>query len=331
MGKGSSSKEVKFGGPKIADDNMEYDPDQDFEVTRNIRSKYRHLRQDGIDPKETTVEAMIEQVDHADKLFNQVKGTAEALLDSDLLLKASEASAQKARAMKSGTGSFDIDDFVAKLVMFMGGAPNINLHEDDDDEDVMEPDDNTPLKWEKIGRKALAKSHRVPAIDFMLGPLSIEQKQRVAGKRQRLEVNKADEKKPQEITEDDITRSENETTKNVAQLEMILTDQEGPINLFRFIINPKDFGQSVENLFYLSFLIRDGKCALETNENGEPEIFSSEPPTEDDYLNGLKKQQLVMEFDMATWRRAIEVFNITESVIPQRPKAETRIGDKWYG
>lgn len=49
-----------------------------------------------------------------------------------------------------------------------------------------------------------------------LGPLEVEQKKRAASKRTRFEKNKEDEKKPQEITEADITRSENETTKNVA-------------------------------------------------------------------------------------------------------------------
>jgi hypothetical protein len=52
-------------------------------------------------------------------------------------------------------------------------------------------------------------------------------------------------------------------------------EQNGPVNLFRFIINPNDFAQSVENLFYLSFLIRDGECALEIEENGEPVICAS--------------------------------------------------------
>lgn len=46
----------------------------------------------------------------------------------------------------------------------------------------------------------------------------------------------------------------------------------GTINLFRFVINPDDFGQSVENLFYLSFLIRDGSCAFEVDEHSEPVI-----------------------------------------------------------
>jgi hypothetical protein len=52
----------------------------------------------------------------------------------------------------------------------------------------------------------------------------------------------------------------------------LLVEQNGPVNLFRFVINPNDFAQSVENLFYLSFLIRDGECALEIEEDGEPVI-----------------------------------------------------------
>jgi hypothetical protein len=35
------------------------------------------------------------------------------------------------------------------------------------------------------------------------------------GKRARFEKNKEDERKPQEVREEDIARSENETTKNV--------------------------------------------------------------------------------------------------------------------
>lgn len=94
------------------------------------------------------------------------------------------------------------------------------------------------------------------------------------------------------------------------------------MNIFKFIINPDDFGQSVENLFYLSFLIRDGKCAFQTDEDtGEPtisewlsygsncmELIASlaavlcEQPTHQDYDEGLVKHQLVMEFDMNTWK-----------------------------
>lgn len=60
------------------------------------------------------------------------------------------------------------------------------------------------------------------------------------------------------------------------QVRKILERQEGRLNLFRVIINPDSFGQSVENLFYLSFLIRDAEVALEFDEvTAEPMICKS--------------------------------------------------------
>ena len=87
----------------------------------------------------------------------------EAIVDSDVLLKLSMQSAKMARAMKSGSGAFDVDDFVNRLVTFMGGRAASQAGDDDEDDD----EDGATLKWERIGWKALAKSRRVPAMDFM--------------------------------------------------------------------------------------------------------------------------------------------------------------------
>ncbi|OBZ72806.1 Non-structural maintenance of chromosome element 4 [Grifola frondosa] len=320
-------------GPSQGHVELGYDPDQPAEETRDIRRQYRSIQREMEEKNanEVSADQIVDTVRRADHLFARVKGIGEATRDSNLLLKATQWGAAKARAMKSGSGGFDVDDFVARLITFMGGRRDVSIADDSDAEEYEDDYAGGPLDWERIGRRALAKSRRVPAMDFMLGPLSIEQKKRAVVKRAKLEVNKADMKKPQQITEDDITRSENETTKNVAALRKLLTQQEDPINLFRFIVNPNDFGQSVENLFYLSFLIRDGICAFDTTKEGEPVIYICEPPSAEDYDGGLKKRQVVMEFDMATWQRAIEVFDIRESMIPQRPKSEMRIGGKWYG
>ncbi|KAI8995232.1 Nse4 C-terminal-domain-containing protein [Trametes punicea] len=313
-------------------ERMAYDPDQDPEEARNLRRQYRHLEQELTEIQDLSTDEVAEKLRSANHLFNKVQGINEATNDSGLLVTISHISAAKARAMKSGSVAFDVDDFVARLITYMGGRKPVSLADGaDEDEDTSEYDEGAPLDWERIARRALAKSRRVPAIDFMLGPLSIEAKKRAAAKRAKLEKNKEDMKKPQEITEDDITRSENETTKNVATLERLL-ENTGSVNLFKFIVNPNDFGQSVENLFYLSFLIRDGKCALEIQEGtGEPIIMLCEQPTQEDYEAGLVKHQIVMEFDMETWRRAIEVFEIRDPMIPPRPKSEMRIGQKWYG
>lgn len=40
-----------------------------------------------------------------------------------------------------------------------------------------------------------------------------------------------------------------------------------------FIINPDSFAQSVENMFYFSFLVREDKAAIEIEEDEESENY----------------------------------------------------------
>ena len=45
------------------------------------------------------------------------------------------------------------------------------------------------------------------------------------------------------------------------------------INYYEAILDPTEFGRSVENMFYMSFLIKDGGYGLEVdNETGLPDI-----------------------------------------------------------
>ena len=182
--------------------DLAYDPEQDPEVKRKIRRNYRELAREteGIDIRcvlycvvnifmQVTITLTIillrnwrkncrEQTRSSAKvrvrisitivvakMVGTVKGTQEATLDSAFLVMASHMSAMKARSMKSSAGAFDVEDFVSKLITFMGGRKQAEQDDNDDAEVVMDGD--APLDWDKVGRKALAKSRRVPAMDFM--------------------------------------------------------------------------------------------------------------------------------------------------------------------
>jgi hypothetical protein len=40
------------------------------------------------------------------------------------------------------------------------------------------------------------------------------------------------------------------------------------VNLFKWLINPRSFGQTIENTFWTSFLVANGQAAVEDAEDG---------------------------------------------------------------
>jgi len=305
-----------------SDDNgLVFDPDQDVGEKREIRRCYRELQDDEslLNSNAVKIDSLMEKLYAANQLFSRVKDPNEARLDSKLLVTTSTIGVLKARRMRTSIGGFDVDDFVANLATFMGGNRITKNQQVGNEEMDIELDEDVPLDWDLIGRKVMAKSRRVPVLDFMLGPLSIERKKRARIGRVKFDREKEEEKRPQELTEQDIVKSKlaSETTRNILTVHRVLTEQEGPVNLFRLIVNPDSFGQSVENLFYVSFLIREAQVNLVfDNETSEPLLCLADAPTLADYLEGTIKKQMIMELDVEIWKRAKEVFNITQPMIP---------------
>jgi non-structural maintenance of chromosomes element 4 len=48
------------------------------------------------------------------------------------------------------------------------------------------------------------------------------------------------------------------------------SEGEAAVSLFDFAINPRSFGQTVENMFYISFLIREGNVKVVEDSDGLP-------------------------------------------------------------
>lgn len=292
---------------------------QSEEENREIRVKYRNLLED-MKTSEVSTKMLIEKLSIGNELYRKVNRTQEATLDSQFLLMSAELGAKQADSIKLMGETFDADEWIDKLITVMGGRRDI------EDE---ASDKGNELDWEIMGLRSEPYIDMVPKIDNLIGPISAEQKEKKAITRHsRDSKNSANLKKPQELRKEDIVEQENETTKNVIQICNLL-EQKGRVNFFEFVINPKSFGQTVENIFYLSFLIRDGKVLLD-EEDGELMLERTDPPNEEDYSHGITKKQLIMELDVETWKEIIQTYNIKKSMIPQRPKLHNNTS-KWYG
>ncbi|KAJ4363449.1 hypothetical protein N0V83_009742 [Neocucurbitaria cava] len=108
--------------------------------------------------------------------------------------------------------------------------------------------------------------------------------------------------------------------------------EEAAVSLLDFAINPTDFGQTVENLFYISFLVREGNAKIIKDDEGLPLLIPEEPHGVSDQRDkNVQKHQAVFSIDYPTWQMFIDAFDIKEPLIPHREQEEATVGSGgWY-
>ncbi|KAF1995473.1 Nse4-domain-containing protein [Amniculicola lignicola CBS 123094] len=239
--------------------------------------------------------------------------------------------------------------------------------EEDDEEDTGEG-----LEWDVLGRQAcFAGNKRPPVTSFLLGPLSITKRARMTqsnrARSQRQPTGPAT--RPQELQQSDIQQSENTNlTHRVKEIKKLLEDHivagvskaenelndddddetvemacqrhrirqsprgEPCVSLFDFVVNPTSFGQTVENLFYVSFLIREGNVQVLHDKHGLPLVVPCQQRSLNEHRErSVKKHQAVFSLDWPTWKTFIDAFDIKEPLIPHRAPDQSNIAPGgWY-
>lgn len=271
---------------------------------------------------------LVNTIAKADRIYKDVRQTNDATVDSRLLVNVSDLAYRKTNQLVLGDTStgVDVDEFLSKCISFMrrGGPPGADedaptstarrrrTRDRADSDDDEEPDMiGERLDWEALGRLAcFTHNARPPVPSFLLGPLSVQKKQRTQTQRRARQArdNAGQEARPEALTNSDLQQSDensltaictrigNQLTKHVMNAERALqragfqsmedlksergrttlrkcrVSTTGGPSLFDFVVNPQSFGQTVENMFYVSFLIKEGALGVEHDDDGLPTL-----------------------------------------------------------
>lgn len=213
---------------------------------RETRRMYRELVEDLEENKPRyiqNVDELNEKVMVLNEMYTNVATTTECALDSKVLLQTSQILHEKVRSVNVGNVLFDAFDFVDRVLEFFGSSGTFDL--------------------ESFGAHFAPVLSRPYGFAMMKGPMEIELTRRTHTQRRTVELSQKRVVAPTAIEVDD----SEDTAKIVQTVWDCLALLDGPVPLFEFVYNPFSFGQTVENIFYTSFVIKDGLAAIYEHED----------------------------------------------------------------
>ncbi|KAF0886145.1 EID3 inhibitor, partial [Crocuta crocuta] len=329
-------KEVAAGANGCSDDlscwEANIDPyllglADDEEKCRKIRRQYRQLiysvqqnREDFVNTASVS-DSLTEALEEANMLFDGVSRTREAALDAQFLVLASDLGKEKAKQLNCDMSFFNQVAFCDFLFIFVG----LNWVEVDERDEFSACDDNIALSfWETVQKEATSWILRAETFHFIFGSFGCKP----SAPKPRLEHQKKTHKMeengamPQKLRKLDLSNNQEATEKEVERILGLLQTYfqkypDTPVSYFEFVIDPNSFSRTVENIFYVSFIIRDGFARIRLDQDRlpilEPTNINQVGEGNDPSFPGRK--QGVISLSLQDWKNIVATFEISEAMI----------------
>merc|ERR1711874_633690 len=126
----------------------------------------------------------------------------------------------------------------------------------------------------------------------------------------------------QETVLEEAEKSETQTEQLVTHTFSVLIDawranEKHPLNFFKFVIDPDSFGNTVENIFHVSFLIKDGKAEISCKPGELPTIRPKKKKVKEGTQGKEEeKKQVILNISMRDWSLFVKNLNVTKAAIP---------------
>jgi len=259
--------------------------------------------------------ALLQFLTENDQLYKVVDAPQEASMDAVVIKHLSKMCKHQAENMTTNITKFTAEDYADKFIRRMGGGEQSKL---------------TRKKWVKFGLTIKSMFRRSPALTYMFGALdTVEPEPKVKKPRETKSGQQAtrmsDLKETQAAVVTENEQNLNQTDVMVVHTMGCLVDKfrennRQPINYWLFVVNPECFGTTVENIFHVSFLFKEGKAGLSICEETGDSVIKplSKREIEEIRSKNSPRNHVVMSFNMNLWRRLIRKYNITTTMI--KPK-----------
>ncbi|KAG4998799.1 hypothetical protein JHK84_029843 [Glycine max] len=301
----------------------------------NLPTQYLILTEKRDDLMNTESDKFDTILDEFDKLHVQVEKPREQVADAEALLDLTRTlvGSVKSLANEGVTPS----QFVSSLLIRYAHTQH-------------------SIDWHKLGLAASPIFLSVHGSSTMLGPMDNQFKQRKMGVRRNRDPRQIATTRPQQDKstlqvenkmlhalvvsvylclvvcfkqlDEAVTEEKTDTDKNMATMFHILRRTKR-VPLENLILNRESFAQSVENLFALSFLVKDGRAEISLDENRLHYVSPKNAPA----ANLVSSKEVsythfVFRYDYQDWKLMKDVVPDGKELMPQRTQICTVVASQ---
>eukprot|EP00002_Diphylleia_rotans_P000801 TRINITY_DN10424_c0_g1_i2.p1 TRINITY_DN10424_c0_g1~~TRINITY_DN10424_c0_g1_i2.p1 ORF type:complete len:307 (+),score=72.32 TRINITY_DN10424_c0_g1_i2:49-969(+) len=246
---------------------------------------------------------LAETVRESGEVFSQAESTTELRIDTEIGLAISQIHVKRVQRIATSFESVTLQDFVACI------AQMVHTTHDRQTNATTRPSSSQrgqPDGWARLGAQHTRMISCGPRFASFLGAITKEEEGNPTEKKRRVRNAAATLPQAQQITitanvdNDDEQREGSELSKRTGYLKKIL-HQLQRVALPQFVIDPESYINTVENLFHLSFLIRQGVAEIVVEDGASILVYKHLDGNASIDASDLTFKQAVIRLDYETW------------------------------
>ncbi|KAF0935794.1 hypothetical protein E2562_035762 [Oryza meyeriana var. granulata] len=274
---------------------------------RQLRSRYLAVKNLISDEKDDMARADSDKfaavITQVECLHELVQRPREQIADAEALLDIANTLVTSVRSQSSE--GITPSDFVTAMLKKFGQSGGLDS-------------EAASLRWGDVGLSVSHVFRAAAGCCTMLGPMNTEVKQRKAAVVDRKRTARPTENIRPEQLADSSEGVKTDTDRNVSVIFDILRRNKRA-RLENLVLNRRSFAQTVENVFALSFLVKDGRVAINIDDDGHHIICPRNAPAASAIASGeVSYSHFVFRFDFKDWKLMQEVVADGEELMPNR-------------
>ncbi|KAK3000019.1 hypothetical protein RJ639_024436 [Escallonia herrerae] len=248
-------------------------------------------------------------IDEVESLHQHVQKPREQVADAEALLDITNTLVTSVKA--HGSDGVTPADFVNCLLRDFGQQGGASGSTDEG---------SNSIRWKDLALAVSDIFRGGVGCSTMLGPMSTEVKQRKAVVHRKRAVRPTEKARPEELAE--TAEEKTETDKNMSTMFNILRKNR-KVKLENLVVNRTSFAQTVENIFALSFLVKDGRAEIKVDEKGCHLVSPRNAPAANAVISGeVSYSHFVFRFDFRDWKLMVDSVGDGEELMPHRNQAD---------